>query len=324
MKRKTQLFLESMNSFLNEARNPANDRVNALLRDPIKNKEEIEKMGYKVDDRGNVINPKTNRIYNYNEFGDSYAANRNRDTYDDEYSILKGGKAGKDFDAKNYLDTNRDNDEAYLYSINKHKGKRDRVSKYKGKDYSQNPAENIYKYKQAVRQRDRAQGDYDKAMSTANDIKSDLDNAEKKRQEILNKARQRRINKESSMNEDSYSEYSNIVNAIDSSISKLDNSEDIQELLQNIIGICRDIAEDRELFVESALTEAGLANLKTIDDFSDMDEFNDALDDDLSHIEMTLDELLPKMNLSVSVEYIKEFTNKLLNSIQNNASSYKK
>lgn len=203
MKRKTQLFLESMNSFLNEARNPANDRVNALLKDPIKNKEEIEKMGYKVDDSGTVINPKTNRIYKYNNFGDLYAANRNRNPYDDEYGILKGGKAGKDFDAKNYLDTNRDNDEAYLYSINKHKGKRDRISKNKGKDYSKNPAENIYKYKQAVRQRDRAQGEYDKAMSTANDIKSDLDNAEKKRQEILNKARQRRVNKESSMNEDS-------------------------------------------------------------------------------------------------------------------------
>lgn len=368
MKRKTQLFLESMNSFLNEARNPANDRVNALLRDPIKNKEEIEKMGYKIDDRGNVINPKTNRIYNYNEFGDSYAANRNRSTYDDEYSILKGGKAGKDFDAKNYLDTNRDNDEAYLYSINKHKGKRDRVSKNKGKDYSQNPAENIYKYKQAVRQRDRAQGDYDKAMSTANDIKSDLDNAEKKRQEILNKARQRRINKESSINEDSNLtearsnkeanekaaprtqlptwpvKYKNGVhsNAINvggrkenlmfddlsngkSSIQRYKDSKEQADIARKRASEfdkkAKDIAKEEinklknRKTNESALTEAGLANLKTIDDFSDIDEFHEALEDDKNTISNSLEDLKPKMNLKGSVDLINSFKDQMIKQI---------
>lgn len=318
MKRKTQLFLESMNSFLNEARNPANDKVNALLRDPIKNKEEIEKMGYKVDDSGTVINPKTNRTYEYNNFGDLYAANRNRDPYDDEYGILKGGKAGKDFDAKNYLDTNRNNDEAYLYSINKHKGKRDRISKNKGKDYSKNPAENIYKYKQAVRQRDRAQGDYDKAMSTANDIKSDLDNAEKKRQEILNNARQKRVNKESSINEDSYSEYSNVVNTINSSISKLDNPEDIQELLQNIIGICRDIAEDRGLMVESSLSESSKYNTKSKEDYENEREYEAALNDDMAIIANTFEDLEYKVNIDTTVEILKSRLDEIMNDIRKN------
>lgn len=65
----------------------------------------------------------------------------------------------------------------------------------------------------------------------------------------------------------------------------------------------------------SALTEAGLANLKTIDDFSDIDEFHEALEDDKNTISNSLEDLKPKMNLKGSVDLINSFKDQMIKQI---------
>lgn len=247
MKRKTQLFLESMNSVLNKARNSAKNE-DSNLAEARSNKEANEKAAprtqlptwpvkYKNGVHSNAIN-------------------------------VGGRKENLRFD-----------------------------------DLS-NGKSSIQRYKDSKEQADIARKRASEFDKKAKDIAK----------EEIDKIRNRKTN-ESALTEDSYSEYSNVVNTINSSISKLDNTEDIQELLQNIIGICRDIAEDRGLMVESALTEAGLANLKTIDDFSDIDEFHEALEDDKNTISNSLEDLKPKMNLKGSVDLINSFKDQMIKQI---------
>lgn len=69
--------------------------------------------------------------------------------------------------------------------------------------------------------------------------------------------------------------------------------------------IARRRAERQNKTNEDAhLTEAGLANLKTIDDFDDLDDFNQAIEDDKETILNTLEELKPRLNLKGSVDLI--------------------
>lgn len=56
--------------------------------------------------------------------------------------------------------------------------------------------------------------------------------------------------------------------------------------------------------VKRGITESGLANLKTVEDYEDLDEFNDALEDDKNTITSSLHDIKPKLNLSGSVSFI--------------------
>ena len=103
-------------------------------------------------------------------------------------------------------------------------------------------------------------------------LEKDADNMENKRKEILNKVREKRAKNESALAESSYTQYESVLSAINNAISSLGDNEDIQELLQNIIGICRDIADDRDLYVESALTEASLEDYKKKEDFENEED----------------------------------------------------
>lgn len=298
MKRKTQLFLESMNSFLNEKINKDNIEINKAIANPNlgKNKDKIKAAGYNLEqtDDGKVFginNPKTGRWvdpsqYNKDEKGKvdfkgkldterprTYTTARGKDDAI-ENRIPKSLKVGKD---------------KYGYDLYNSDGTESYSPKYRD-EKKKSISTNINDYNRAVKDRDEN-------IEYANSLDKDIPYYEKKVSDAQKDL-------------DWHKNYAK---------EKRNKSNTAEERRKAIIDKIRNRKTN-----ESALTEAGLANLKTIDDFSDIDEFNDALDDDLSHIEMTLDELLPKMNLSVSVEYIKEFTNKLLNSIQNNASSYKK
>lgn len=346
MKRKTQLFLESMNSYLNEKINKDNIEINKAIANPNlgKNKEKIKAAGYDLEqtDDGKVYainNPKTKRWidpsqYNKDEKGkvdfkgqlDTERPRTNTTIRDKEYvdteKIPKSLKVGKDKIGRGIY--NRDDIDSY--SPNYRDEKKKSIST------------NINDYNKAVKTRDEEKGYADRGRKSLDyyekkvkDAQHDLDmqnkyiaNADKKssdaeaqRKVIIDKIRNRKTN-ESALTEDSYEQYQSVMNAIDNAISNIDNNEDIQELLQNIIGICRDIAEDRDLMVESNLTEAGLANLKTMDDFSDIDEFHDALEDDKNTISNSLENLKPKMNLKGSVDFI----NSIVSQVEEQITSY--
>lgn len=347
MKRKTQLFLESMNSVLNEKINKDNIEINKAIANPNlgKNKEKIKAAGYNLDqtDDGKVFginNPKTGRwidpsSYNKDEKGKvdfkgkldterprtNTTARRKDDTI--ENKIPKSLKVGKDKYGNDLY--NREDTESYSpnYRGEKKKSISTNINDYnkavKDRDDSKKSAESNRKdlgyYEKKVAD---AQQNLDWANQRVSDYEKKSTNAENKRQEILNKARQRRVNKESSMNEDSYSEYSNVVNTINSSISKLDNTEDIQELLQNIIGICRDIAEDRGLMVESSLSESSKYNTKSKEDYENENEYEAALNDDMAIIANTFEDLEYKVNIDTTVEILKSRLDEIMNDIRKN------
>ena len=187
-------FIRNMNEAqkLEEKRNPENDEINAKIKNPTENKEELQKLGYEVKD-DTVINPKTGRQVDSNtRFNSIYATNGKRDSYyDDEKSIFISGDKDKDkldsFDAKGYLDTDRNNDEKYSYYINKRLGKKNRVSKEKGMSFEEYPNRDSAQYRRIVRDRDYRQEEYQKAQNMADALKTNVDAAENARKEILNK-----------------------------------------------------------------------------------------------------------------------------------------
>lgn len=346
MKRKTQLFLESMNSVLNEKINKDNIEINKAIANPNlgKNKEKIKAAGYALNTTNDgkvfgVNNPKTGKFINPSGY-----------TKDEKNKV----------DFKGKLDSTRQTSKTSRYNtdvnqdripkslkVNKDKlgnsvyQRDDELNSYSPSfinDKKHSISKNINDYNKAVKTRDEERnhansskedlGYYERKVKDAQDTldrqKKYISNAEQKskdaeekRKEILNRARSKNTN-ESSLTEneeDSYNAYKKVVEAIDLAITPL-NDEDIQELLQNVIGICRDMAEDRGLMVESNLTEAGLANLKTIDDFDDIDDFNDALEDDKNTISNTLEDLKPKMNLKGSVDLINSFKDQMIKQIK--------
>lgn len=293
MKRKTQLFLESMNSVLNEKINKDNIEINKALANPNlgKNKEKIKAAGYDLEqtDDGKVYsinNPKTKRWidpsrYNKDEKSKvdfkgqldterprTYTTIRDKEDVDTE-KVPKSLKVGKDKTTGRGMYNSDDIDsysppyiDAHKKSISKNINDYNKAVKTrdKEKEYAESGRKSLGYYEKKVKD---AQNDLDmqnKYIANADKKSSD---AEAQRKAIIDKIRNRKTN-------------------------------------------------------ESALTEAGLANLKTIDDFSDMDEFNDALEDDKNTISNSLEDLKPKMNLKGSVDFI----NSIISQVEEQITSY--
>lgn len=235
MKRKTQLFLESMNSFLNEKINKDNIKINKALANPNlgKNKERIKAAGYDLeqDSDGKVYairNSKTGKL------ADPYAYSKEKRRKVDfkgqldstrpvmatriahqsdvaEDKIPKSAKIGSDkLDREGWSIYNRDDVESY--------------SPENYRDAKKSTSDNINNYKKAIKIRDdekryadRGRKSLDYYEKNVKDNQQDLEylnkyiaNADKKssdaeaqRKAIIDKIKQKRVNKESSMNEDS-------------------------------------------------------------------------------------------------------------------------
>ena len=150
----------------------------------------------------------------------------------------------------------------------------------------------------------KAQEDLDRHKKYTANYDKEAKDSEATRQAIINRAREKRAKNESALAESSYTQYESVLSAINNAISSLGDNEDIQELLQNIIGICRDIADDKDLYVESALTETSLEDYKKKENFENEEDYKSALEDDKNTILNTLQELEDKLNLRDSLDLI--------------------
>ena len=106
------------------------------------------------------------------------------------------------------------------------------------------------------------------------------------------------------LKESSMDAYSKISQTIMDTISSVEG-DDLQELLQEVIGLCRDIADDRDLFVESEeLEESSVYNTKSKEEYDNIEDFNSAINDDASTVSNVLEDLKSKMNTDESVEIL--------------------
>lgn len=339
MKRKTQIFLESMNSALNEKINKDNIEINKALANPNlgKNKDKIKAAGYDVKYDGDLIqNPKTGKYImpkNYNrdekkkvDFKGKLDSTRNnmeksfRRNSDIEYDkIPKSIKTGK-------------TDAGGMFNSNE-------IEHYSSRmvdDDLKSISNNVNDYKNAVKTRDDeakhadrldkntsyyekkvadAQQELDWHKDYAKKTRDKSDAAEEKRKEIIAKLREKKNKNESALTEDSYEQYQSVVNTIDNAISNLDNVDDIQELLQNIIGICKDIADDKGLFIESSLTENTKYNTKSKEEYEDEESYKDAIHGDISVIMDVVEDLKYKMNTDEAVEVLNTHLNTISSDI---------
>ena len=273
-------LVESIQSNLTEKINKDNAEINKAIANPNlgKNRDKIKAAGYDLeqDSDGKVYavkNPKTGKWVDPSSYSkekrskvdlkgelDSIrkrthtTARRKEDTV--ENRIPKSLKVGKDKYGNDLY--NREDTESYSPNY------RD--------DAKKSTSDNINNYKKAIKTRDEERryadhgreglGYYEKKVA---DAQKDLDwhkdyiaNADKKsadaeaqRKAIIDKIRNRKTNESVELKESSMDAYSKISQTIMDTISSVEG-DDLQELLQEVIGLCRDIADDRDLFVESA------------------------------------------------------------------------
>lgn len=352
MKSKTLSLFESYSANLEEKINKDNIEINKAIANAnrgTKNAEKIKDAGYEVsNDYGSTVirNPKTGKTVDL-----GYDVNRdNKDKVDWKgkldserpatYKTTRGNydiKADRIPKSAKVGKTKAVGNSGKDVSVYQQSDELDSYSPRYVSDFKRSISKDINEYKKAVANRNekrrwadrgeeenayyedkvkKAQADLDRHKKYTAGYDKEAKDSEATRQAIIDRARARRAKNESALTESSYTQYESVLGAIDNAISSLDNNEDIQELLQNIIGICRDIADDRDLYVESTLTEAGLANLKTINDFDNLDDFNDALEDDKNTISNTLEDLKPKMNLKGSVNLINSFKDQMIEQIK--------
>lgn len=273
-------LVESIQSNLTEKINKDNAEINKAIANPNlgKNKDKLKAAGYTLDqtDDGKVFvinNPKTGRWidpsrYNKDEKSKvdfkgkldterkrtQTTARRKEDTA--ENRIPKSLKVGKDKYGNDLY--NREDTESYSPNY------RD--------DAKKSTSDNINNYKKAIKTRDKEKeyadhgreglGYYEKKVA---DAQKDLDwhkdyiaNADKKsadaeaqRKAIIDKIRNRKTNESVELNESNMAAYTKVEEALIMATYMVEG-DDLQELLQNVIGLCREIADDKDLFVESA------------------------------------------------------------------------
>lgn len=336
----TKKLIESYSANLEEKINKDNIEINKAIANAnrgTKNAEKIKNAGYEVSNSyGSTVieNPKTGKTvdlgYDVNKDNkdkidwkgklDSerpFVNKTTRGDYDIKADrIPKSAKVGKT------KAVGRSGKDVSVYQQN------DELDSYSPRDindFKHSISKDINDYKRAVLNRDekrrwadrgeeenayyedrvkKAQEDLDRHKKYTADYDKEAKDSEATRQAIIDRAREKRAKNESALAESSYAQYESVLSAINNAISSLGDNEDIQELLQNIIGICRDIADDRDLYVESALTETSLEDYKKKENFENEEDYKSALEDDKNTILNTLQELEDKLNLRDSLDLI--------------------
>ena len=326
-------LIESIQSNLTEKINKDNAEINKAIANPNlgKNRDKLKAAGYTFDqtDDGkifNINNPKTGRWidpsrYNKDEKSKidfkgkldterprtQTTARRKDDTA--ENRIPKSLKVGKDKYGNDLY--NREDTESYSPNYMD--------------DAKKSTSDNINNYKKAIKTRDKEKGYADSGREGLGyyekkvaDAQKDLDwhkdyiakadkksaDAEAQRKAIIDKIRNRKTNESVELKESSMDAYSKISQTIMDTISSVEG-DDLQELLQEVIGLCRDIADDRGLFVESEeLEESTVYNTKSREEYDNVEDFNSAINDDASTVSNVLEDLKSKMNTDESVEIL--------------------
>ena len=326
----TKKLIESYSANLEEKINKDNIEINKAIANAnrgTKNAEKIKNAGYEVsNDYGSTVikNPKTGKsvdlgcdVNKYNKDKVDWKGKLDserqpivqttRGNYDIKADrIPKSAKIGK---TKAVGHSGKD------VSVYQQNDELDSYSPRYVNDFKRSISKDINEYKKAVANRDekrrwadrgeeenayyedrikKAQEDLDRHKKYTAGYDKEAKDSEATRQAIINRAREKRAKNESALAESSYTQYESVLSAINNAISSLGDNEDIQELLQNIIGICRDIADDRDLYVESALTETSLEDYKKKENFENEEDYKSALEDDKNTILNTLQELEDK------------------------------
>ena len=355
MRSKTLSLFESYSANLEEKINKDNIEINKAIANAnrgTKNAEKIKNAGYEVsNDYGSTVikNPKTGKSvdlgYDVNKYNKDKVdwkgkldserqpiVQTTRGNYDIKADrIPKSAKVGK---TKAVGHSGKD------VSVYQQNDELDSYSPRDLSDFKHSISKDINEYKKAVANRDekrrwadrrekenayyedkvkKAQEDLDRHKKYTAEYDREAKDSEATRQAIINRAREKRAKNESALTESSYAQYESVLNAINSAISNLDNNEDIQELLQNIIGICRDIADDKELYVESALSEATQYNTKSKEEYTDTEEYKHAVNDDISTVSAALEELKYTMNTDESVEVLNKYIDTIRGDLLANA-----
>lgn len=292
MKRKTQLFLESMNSFLNEKINKDNIEINKAIANPNlgKNKEKIKAAGYNLEqtDDGKVFginNPKTGRWvdpsqYNKDEKGKvdfkgkldterprTYTTARGKDDAI-ENRIPKSLKVGKD---------------KYGYDLYNSDGTESYSPKYRD-EKKKSISTNINDYNKAVKDRDEN-------IEYANSLDKDIPYYEKKVSDAQKDL-------------DWHKNYAK---------EKRNKSNTAEEKRKAIIDKIRNRKTN-----ESALTEDTKYNTKSKEDYENENEYEAALNDDMAIIANTFEDLEYKVNIDTTVETLKLYLDEIMNDIRKN------
>lgn len=292
MKRKTQLFLESMNSVLNEKINKDNIEINKAIANPNlgKNKEKIKAAGYNLEqtDDGKVFginNPKTGRWvdpsqYNKDEKGKvdfkgkldterprTYTTARGKDDVI-ENRIPKSLKVGKD---------------KYGYDLYNSDGTESYSPKYRD-EKKKSISTNINDYNKAVKDRDEN-------IEYANRLDKDIPYYEKKVSDAQKDL-------------DWHKNYAK---------EKRNKSNTAEERRKAIIDKIRNRKTN-----ESALTEDTKYNTKSKEDYENENEYEAALNDDMAIIANAFEDLEYKVNIDTTVEILKLYLDEIMNDISKN------
>lgn len=308
------------------------------IRNPKTNKY-IDLSNYSKDDKKKVdfknkLDSDRPTIYKTSRYADDIAEDR----------IPKSAKIGKDNRNHAVYDSNEIQSYSNNYTDRPKDSISSNINDYKKAIRNKEDAESSVKHSEGSLkyyedQVQKAQKDLDFQKSYIDRRRKDADDAEAKRKDILHKVRVKRgiAESEKILQEQTYrnigwdldievDDTGNITN-----VSTGGNPEKV-ELLDssdmNFLGIVKVHKTPYLLFKQADgikavkyangmydsftldlkegenLNEAGLANLKTIEDYEDLDEFHDALEDDKNTVVSSLHDIKPRLNLSGSVSYI--------------------